>query len=62
MKCPLRVIESYDYTVVGETPCVTKSQADYAECYEENCPCWKYEVGKGFYCIQFDLERGNDYE
>ena len=61
MKCPFRMITKYEYVDLGhEKISVDTIVNDYAECYQDECPCYEWSVDKGYHCVQVD-ER-SDYD
>jgi len=62
MKCPFRKEVFYDYTKMNESLATLNHQKeDYPDCYESNCPLWKYDISEGgYYCIKAKLLQDSD--
>lgn len=61
MKCPFRVIKEYEYaddlgTDTHRVVVLNREIEEFAECYKEECPNWKWDISKGgYYCAQANI-------
>lgn len=59
MICPFRSETHYEYANIDGNAIVIDTQTEtFPECYGGQCPLYKFEVGRGFYCAQADTMGG----
>lgn len=64
MKCPFRLNIEYEYGDLDNKGiiAVIEQREVFPDCYENDCPCWKYDHPDGYHCLKADAFEGIDEE